>query len=185
VISEDIKLIEVLLFATSEPLTQQKVNLVLDGEREIHLQSVIEVLNEQFFHGGKGVYIGEVAGGYQILSHEQYHVYIQRLFKGSKKVKLSRPSLEALSIIAYRQPVSKSEVEGIRGVECGSVVKTLMEKELVTIKGRGEGVGRPLLYGTTQLFLESFGLNSVADLPKLKELQHLIDSEGNIEANAS
>ena len=82
--------------------------------------------------------------------------------------------MEALSIIAYRPPVSKAEVESIRGVECGSVVNTLMERELITVKGRGKTVGRPLLFGTTQIFLESFGLENTTDLPKLKELSELM-----------
>jgi segregation and condensation protein B len=96
------------------------------------------------------------------------------MFKNTRKLQLSRPALEALSIIAYRQPVSKAEVESIRGVECGSVVNTLMERELITVKGRGKTVGRPLLFGTTQIFLESFGLENTADLPKLKELSELM-----------
>jgi len=96
------------------------------------------------------------------------------MFKNTRKLQLSRPALEALSIIAYRQPASKAEVESIRGVECGSVVNTLMERELITVKGRGETVGRPLLFATTQIFLESFGLEKTADLPKLKELSELM-----------
>jgi segregation and condensation protein B len=174
--NEDLKLIEVLLFATPEPLTQQKLNLALNGEFEIHLKSAVDALNLQYQKDEKGLYIDEIAGGFQILTYEKYYEYIQRLYKGIKKIKLSRPALETLSIIAYRQPISKADVEGIRGVECGSVLKTLIERELITIKGRGEGLGRPLLYGTTQLFLESYGLNSVKDLPKLKELNQLIQT---------
>ena len=122
----------------------------------------------------KGLKIQKIGGGYQVLSLPEYHVFIERLFQKTRKIQLSRPALEALSIVAYRQPVSKAEMESIRGVECGSVLSTLMERELITVKGRGKTAGRPLLFGTTQIFLESFGLGKTADLPKLKELSELM-----------
>ena len=130
--------------------------------------------NAEYKKSGKGLKIMQIAGGYQILSDTQYHVYLERLFHKKRKIQLSRPAMEALSIIAYRHPVSKSEIESIRGVECGSVVGTLMERELITVKGRSNTVGRPLLFGTTQIFLESFGLEKISDLPKLKELSDLM-----------
>ena len=127
-------LVEVLLFASPEPLTQTRFNHILQDEISVELNPIIDELNSDYEKSGKGLIIQKIGGGYQILSQGEYHVYIERLFKHTKKLQLSRPALEALSIIAYRQPVSKAEVESIRGVECGSVVNTLMERELITVK---------------------------------------------------
>ena len=167
-------LVEVLLFASPEPLTKTRFSYILQDNDSVELPPIIDELNTEYENSGKGLTIQKIGGGYQILSHPEYHVFIERLYKKTRKLQLSRPSLEALAIIAYRQPVSKTEVEYIRGVECGSVISTLMERELITIKGRGKTAGRPLLFGTTQIFLESFGLEKTADLPKLKELSELM-----------
>ena len=167
-------LVEVLLFASSEALTQSRFNHILQEEISVDLIPIIDELNSDYKKYGKGLKIQKIGGGYQILSKREYHVYIDRLFKHTKKLHLSRPALEALSIIAYRQPVGKTEVESIRGVECGSVINTLLEREFITVKGRGKTAGRPLLFGTTQVFLESFGLEKTTDLPKLKELSELM-----------
>jgi segregation and condensation protein B len=172
-------LVEVLLFANNEPLTQSKLNHILFDGESIDLAETVKLINEEYKSQNKGLFIEKIGGGYQLLSAPDYHLYIQRLLNKSKKVKLSNAALEALSIIAYKQPISRIEIESIRGVECGSVIKTLMEREVVTIKGRDEGVGRALLYGTTQRFLELFGLNHISDLPKLKEIDALI-SEGEV-----
>ncbi|MBC8213719.1 MAG: SMC-Scp complex subunit ScpB [Candidatus Marinimicrobia bacterium] len=167
-------LIEALLFSTPEPLTQVKLNQIIPDEN-VDLREIVDEINLEYEKFGKALFIEEIGGGFQILTKPEYHYYIQRLYNKSKKFQLSRPAMEALSIIAYRQPISKVEVESIRGVNCDSVVKSLMERELITIKGREEGLGRALLYGTTQHFLEAFGLNRISDLPKLKELSELMD----------
>ena len=167
-------LVEVLLFASPEPLTQTRFSYILQDNDSVELPLIIDELNTEYENSGKGLTIQKIGSGYQILSSPEYHVFIERLFKKTRKLQLSRPSLEALAIIAYRQPVSKAEVESIRGVECGSVISTLMERELITVKGRGKTAGRPLLFGTTLIFLESFGLEKTSDLPKLKELSELM-----------
>ena len=167
-------LVEVLLFAAPEPLTQARFSQIIQDEDVVELDSIIDKLNVEYEKSGKGLKIQKIGGGYQVLSLPEYHVFIERLFQKTRKLQLSRPALEALSIVAYRQPVSKAEMESIRGVECGSVLSTLMERELITVKGRGKTAGRPLLFGTTQIFLESFGLEKTADLPKLKELSELM-----------
>ena len=172
-------LVEVLLFASPEPLTQTRFNQITQNENPIELQVLIDELNREYERAEKGLKIWVIGGGYQILSYPEYHVFIERLFNKSRKLQLSQPALEALSIVAYRQPVSKTQVESIRGVECGSVLSTLMERELITVKGRGTTVGRPLLFGTTRQFLEVFGLGKIADLPKLKELSELMGSNPN------
>lgn len=169
-------IVEVLLFATSDPLTQAKLNACLQDD-STDLDEIIRELNEEYEKSEKGIYIGKIAGGYQILSKPEYHLYIQRLYNKIKKLHLSHAATEALTVIAYRQPVSRAELENIRGVNCDSVVRTLMEKELVTIKGREDGMGRAILYGTTLTFLEAFGLNSITDLPQLKEIKELVESE--------
>ena len=171
------KLVEVLLFSSPEPLTQGKLNQILFDGESIDLKSAVESLNVDYTNEEKGLKVEKIGGGYQLLSHAEYHLYIQRLFNKGKKIKLSRPALEALSIITYKQPMTRIEIESIRGVECGGVIKTLIERELVTIKGRDMGMGRALLYGTTQRFLELFGLNHLSDLPKLKEI-NLLMSDG-------
>lgn len=173
------KLIEVLLFSSPEPLTQVKLNQILFDGESIDLKSTIELLNLDYTKEGKGLKIEKISGGYQLLSHSEYHLYIQRLFSKGKKVRLSRAALETLSIITYKQPMTRIEIESIRGVECGGVIKTLIERELVTIKGRDVGMGRALLYGTTQRFLEVFGLNHLSDLPKLKEIDLLMGDGEN------
>mgnify|MGYP001223204158 CR=1 FL=1 len=173
------KLVEVLLFSSSEPLTQTRLNKVMPEEEPIDLKSIIYKLNSEYKKNDKGLIIEQIAGGYQILSRPEYHVYIERLLDKTKRVKLSKPALEVLSIIAYKQPLTRLEIESVRGVECGGVIKTLIERELVTVKGRDGGMGRALLYGTTYKFLEAFGINKLSDLPKLEEIESLIDN-GNI-----
>jgi len=174
-------LVEVLLFASPEPLTESRLNHVLEDEGKIRLSPLVDELNLEYSECGKGLIIMKIAGGYQILSDSSYTIYLDRLFNKKRNIQLSRAAMEALSIIAYRQPVSKSGIESIRGVECGSVLNTLLEREIVTVKGRGATAGRPLLFGTTQLFLESFGLEKISDLPKLKEFSELINGIQNTE----
>ena len=169
--------IEALLFASPEPLTQSQVNGIFPGE-DIDLNQIVNELNSEYDQSKKLIFIKPIANGFQILTKPDCHLYIQRLYNKSRKMQLTPAATEALSVIAYKQPISKNDIEYIRGVNCDSVVKTLLEKDLVTIKGREDSPGRALLYGTTQAFLECFGLNKITDLPKLKELTELI-GEGN------
>ncbi len=169
-------IIEALLFASPEPLTQAKVSAVFPDE-SVDLRQIVESINSEYETMNKALFVAEVGGGYQILTKPEYQIYVKRLFSKSRKLLLTRPALEALAVVAYRQPVSKLEIESIRGVNCDSVIRSLLEREMITIKGRDSGLGRALLYGTTRQFLEAFGLNSVSDLPKLKELSELVDDE--------
>ncbi len=176
-------IVEALLFATPEPLTQIRLNQII--EEDVNLQDIVEQLNAEYAAAGKALHIGKIANGYQILTHPEYHIYLQRLFTKSHRLKLSNAALEALAIVAYKQPISKVEIESIRGVGCDSVIHSLLERELITIKGRDEGIGRALLYGTTQEFLKAFGLNDISDLPKLTELGQLIDKNTQIEGTGN
>ncbi len=168
-------IIEALLFASPEPLTQQQVNLVFESDPP-QLKTVVEALQEKYSQGGHAFEIQAVAGGYQITSKPAYEVWIRRLLKGSGRLLLSSAALETLAIVAYKQPLSRYEIEAIRGVDCSGVLKTLLSRGLIKIKGRDKGPGRPLLYGTTDRFLENFGLARLSDLPKLKEISELMGS---------
>jgi segregation and condensation protein B len=137
----------------------------------------IEKLNQEYEATGRSFRIIEIAGGYQFATRSEHAEYVARLFKEKSRRRLSGAALETLAIISYKQPVSKLDVENIRGVNCDEVLKSLLEKNLITITGRAEAVGRPLLYGTTGDFLRHFGLPSIQDLPKPRELEELMKEE--------
>lgn len=163
-------LVEAVLFSTDAPLTAAK----LGGVTKLPVKMVkqaIAALNEGYQNDGRSFRIEAIAGGYQMLSQPEYHDTIARLLNIRSESKLSQASLETLAVIAYRQPVLRADIEVIRGVACGEVLRTLMEKQLVKIVGRAEVLGRPMLYGTTKKFLEIFGLNSLEDLPRVEELR--------------
>jgi segregation and condensation protein B len=164
---------EVLLIASSEPLTQVKLNQSLERD-DIGIDELVKQLQSRFTEQERPVEIHALAGGYQLVTRAEFKPYLQRLFRRSGKLILSRAALETLAIVAYRQPTTRAEVDQIRGVSSESVLRTLLEKNLVTIKGRDEGVGRPLLYATTTAFLEAFGLDRLGDLPKMKEIDEIL-----------
>ena len=177
--SEIKNIIEALLFASPEPLTQAKVNGVFNPESP-NLKNIIEQLNIQYNKEHHAFEIRQVAGGYQLVSSDIYEPYIRRMINKSGRVSLSKASMDCLSIIAYKQPISRYEIEAIRGVDSSGVIKTLLGKNLIKIKGRDTGPGRPLLYQTTNIFLEYFGINRLSDLPKLKEITELVESDPNL-----
>jgi segregation and condensation protein B len=167
----DIAAIEAILFATDSALSPAKLAEVacLDGGRRV-ARKAIDILNERYAAAGCAFRIESVAGGFQMLTLPEYNDVLARLLKVRNESKLSQAALETLAIIAYKQPILRADVEAIRGVSTGEVVRTLMEKGLVKIVGRAEEIGRPMLYGTTRRFLEVFGLSSLSDLPKVEEL---------------
>tara|TARA_B100001250_G_scaffold98453_1_gene82626 strand:- start:527 stop:1093 length:567 start_codon:yes stop_codon:yes gene_type:complete len=182
-------IIEVLLFSSSSPLPAKKIVDIIGKETTFELNAIIDEINLEYKNLGKGLSIKNIAGGYQILSDKKYHVFIEKLFKNSKNNYLSRPALEALSVVAYRQPVTRAAIEMIRGVECGSVINTLITRGLIKIRGRSKDPGRPLLFVTTAFFLEFFGLNDINDLPRLKEMSEILGDNNTLtlfkEKNAS
>ena len=178
--SEVKNIVEVLLFASSTPLNQKQINKILNEDFPIDLNKIVTELNTEYKELNKGFIIKKIGGGFQLLTIPKYKIFIERMFNRSRKTYLSKPSLEALAIIAYRQPVTKAEVESIRGVECGSVLNTLLDKELILVKGRSKAVGKPLLFRTTPFFLEFFGMEKISDLPKLKELSELDKNKTDI-----
>ena len=173
---EELFIIEALLFASPHPLTQKHVNQIFENDPP-RLNSVIDILRKKYNRENHAFAIQIIAGGYQLNSRPEYDIWIRRLLNKTGKLYLSTAALDSLAIIAYKQPVNRFEIESIRGVDCSGVLKTLLNKNLICIKGRDEGPGRPLLYGTTDDFLEAFGLGKISEIPKLKEIVELTENE--------
>lgn len=173
------QIIESLLFASSEPLSQTLLSKVFDSPSP-SLKESIKRLNEFYSLNERPYKVKAIAGGFQIVTNSEFDTWISRLLGKSNKLILSAAALDTLAIIAYKQPIGKYDIEAIRGVDSSGVVKTLLSRNLIMIKGRGEGPGRPLLYSTTKLFLEKFGIDSLTDMPKLKEVKELIESDPNL-----
>jgi segregation and condensation protein B len=142
-----------------------------------NLKEVVLKLNEQYVHDDHAFEINQVAGGYQLVSRQEYEHFIRKMLSKSGRLSLSSAALDSLAIIAYKQPIGRYEVEAIRGVDSSGVLKTLLNRNLIKIKGRDSGPGRPLLYQTTDKFLEHFGLNRLSDMPKLKEITELMEAD--------
>lgn len=168
--------IEALIFSTEHPITPEEIHFCLrEGvNADISLDDVyriIEAIKEKYQSEEYFFELAEIANGFQFLTKGRYHDIIAIHIKQKSKKRLSRAALETLSIIAYKQPVTKIDIEQIRGVNCDYAVQKLLEKELITITGRSATPGRPLLYGTSAKFMDYFGLQSLSDLPKIKEFK--------------
>jgi segregation and condensation protein B len=166
-----------LLFSSDEPLTLRKISSLLEDARTSEIKESVERWQKRFDDEAWSIVLEKVAGGYQLSSRSEYASYIARLYSGRRKLRLSKAALETLAIIAYKQPITRAEIEVIRGVGCGSVVANLLERSLVRITGKAKVLGAPFLYGTTQEFLEYLGLNSLKDLPSMEELEALLERE--------
>ncbi len=169
---EDIDLkrvVEALLFVTSEPLPVSRLEVLTEGIRKKgeSLRQILKELEREYEEEGRSFSIRKVAGGYQLRTGDSYSPWIRKLYQTRRVVHLSKPALETLAIIAYKQPVTKVEIEVIRGVSVDGILKSLLDRELIVISGQKEVVGRPYLYRTCRRFLEHFGLNSLSDLPTL------------------
>jgi segregation and condensation protein B len=170
---ENIKhIIESLLFVAEEPLTVDRLKRILTQAETADIRSAAAELSAEYEQRGGGFYLDEVAGGYQIRTRPEYTEWIKKLIQ-PKPLRLSKPALETLVIIAYKQPIIRSDVEHIRGVDCGGVLRVLLERKLIRVLGRKEIAGRPLIYATTKRFLEVFDLKSLKDLPTPKEIEEL------------
>ena len=178
-LEESDQIIESLLFATPDPLSQVLLNQVFDKPIPI-LNEAVKRLNEFYLKNKKPYYIDTIAGGYQLITKPEFDIWIRRLLGKSNKLILSAAALDSLAIIAYKQPIGRYDIEAIRGVDSSGVIKTLLSRKLILIKGRGDGPGRPLLYSTTKLFLEKFGLDKLSDMPKLKEVSEIIESDPSL-----
>lgn len=166
------KLLEAALFSSAHPVALADLKAMVN-DAETTADDVVSALNDLRHHydeDGHGVELIEVAGGWQILTRPEYTETIERAQLAARPQRLSAAALETLAIIAYRQPIGRAEIEEIRGVNCGQILKSLHERELIEVVGRGEGMGRPLLYGTTPAFLEQFALRHLGELPRADEL---------------
>lgn len=162
--------IEAVLFASDEPLTESRLADIVESNTK-QVREHIKKLNEKYQTNNNAFRIEQIANGYQMLTLSPYNHWIKKLIRVRSDSKLSTAAMETLAIIAYKQPVIRADIEAIRGVASGEIIRSLMYKGLVKIIGRAEILGRPMLYGTTKKFLEVFGLNSIKDLPKVEELK--------------
>ncbi|MCE0499426.1 MAG: SMC-Scp complex subunit ScpB [Methylacidiphilales bacterium] len=182
------RIVEALLFATDRPLTPKAIAHALREagklspspetvaqEKADHgeIEAAIEELRRKLEESGSSLMVQGIAGGYQLKSRPEFAVWTNRLFSETKAPRLSQPALETLAVIAYRQPVGRAEIESVRGVAVDGVLATLLERKVIHVAGRSEQPGRPLLYETTPLFLELFGLKSLDELPNADELRRL------------
>src|SRR3989344_4129547 len=165
--------IEAILFVNEKPVMFQQLKDVMEGVTTDDIRAAIVQLKQDYEQRGSGMSLVEIAEGYQMLSNSLYASYIRTFYKTRHKEKLSKPSLETLAIIAYKQPVTRTDIELVRGVNSDGVIAHLLTKELVKPVGRKDVPGRPFLYGTTRQFLEYFGLKSLEDLPTLEEFPNL------------
>ncbi len=164
--------VEAVLFSLGEPVGLQRLREVLGGPELGALRGALEALRMSYEQRGGGFRLVEVAGGYQLRTIPQVSTWVSRA-REVKPLRLSRAAVETLSIVAYRQPVTRQEVEKVRGVDSGGILRSLIERGLVRVAGRSKDPGRPLLYGTTRSFLEMFGLRDLSDLPTLRDLREL------------
>lgn len=168
--------IEALIFATNTPITLDEIKTCLDATFDVkfkkkELESALDKLIQKYLSIDFSIEILEINDGFQFLTKPAFHAPVATYLKQTTKKRLSKAALETMAIIAYKQPVSKSEMEKIRGVSCDYSVQKLLEKELVSIVGRSEGPGRPLLYGTSEKFMDYFGLKTLKDLPQPKDFK--------------
>lgn len=163
-------IIESLLFASDEPLTLDRLKQIITDAGSQELRGLLEELKADYDERQGGFYLNEVAGGYQIRTRPQYKEWIKRLLQ-PRPQRLSKAALETLAIIAYKQPIIRSDIEHIRGVDCGGVLRMLLERQFIRVLGRKEIPGRPLIYATTKRFLEVFDLKDLKDLPTPKEIE--------------
>jgi segregation and condensation protein B len=164
------KLLEAALFASNRPVPTAELAALAPDASRAEVSAALDELREHYDVDGHGIELSDLGGGWQILTRAEYTEAIERAQLAQRPQRLSAASLETLAIIAYRQPIGRAEIEEIRGVSVGSMLKTLHERGLIDVVGRGEGVGRPLLYGTTELFLEQFALRHLDELPRADEL---------------
>jgi segregation and condensation protein B len=167
-------LIEAIIYVSPEPVSLEALVKTLEGEERDRIKARLEELLADYEQTQHGIQIRPVAGGYKFSSKAEHHEVLRKFVKSLKPpLRLSKPALETLAVIAYRQPVTVPEINEIRGVDCGGVIHTLMEKKLVVTAGRKSVVGRPILYRTSRDFLVHFGLKDVGELPSLKEFEEL------------
>lgn len=183
-----LNVVEALVFSSDEPIKSTEIIKVIkgiDGDEiqisEEEIETIVENLNQMYSENNLSFRIIKIAEGFAFATKPEFAKYVGYLSSEKSKRKLSQQALETLAIIAYKQPITKPELEQIRGVNVDYIISTLIEKNLITIVGRAETIGRPLLYGTTPEFLKYFGLNKLSDLPKPREIEEIMNDEDFLE----
>lgn len=170
-------ILEAVLFVSPEPVPVARLMSILGTVSKAEVVQALDILTHDLDQEGRGIQLVQVAGGYRLVTKQEYGPWLKRMDKAKAAQKLSRSALESLAIIAYKQPLVRAEIEEIRGVETSGVLRTLCERKLVRIVGRKDVPGRPIMYGTTKFFLEHFGLQDLTQLPPLREFKELGESE--------
>lgn len=173
--------IEALLFACEKPLGIEQIKKAMDNMEAGAIRGVLEQLKTEYEQNNRGMRLIEIAGGFQMVASPGFSPFLKKLFKDRNTEKLSKPALETLAIIAYKQPVTRSEIEFLRNVNVDGVMKSLLDKGLIRIAGRRKVPGRPFVFGTTRQFLEYFGLKSLDELPKMEEFADLAKDNTAVE----
>ena len=171
---DEVACVEAILFSSDSPLTPGRLAQAAGLKGPGGVKQAVKALNARYDQTGAAFTIEDIAGGYQMMTRPEYNDVLSRMRRARADSRLSQAALETLAIIAYRQPILRADVEAIRGVACGEVLRGLMDKQLAKIIGRAEVIGRPMLYGTTKRFLEVFGLKNLDDLPRVEELRQPI-----------
>ncbi len=169
------RILEAVLFASDTTVETKRLLDIIEGISPSELRNIVEELNREYEAEERAFRIVEVAGGFQFETLARYGPFIDRLYHGKARQKLSRAALETLAIVAYKQPVSRIEIDALRGVDSDASIRTLQNRDLIEAIGRGESVGKPLLYGVTKEFLRYFGLKSIEDLPGADEFASMFD----------
>ena len=177
--------LEAVLFLAHEPINTRKLANLAQLADGTEARTLIRRLNHWYDESGSAFVAEEVAGGYQLLTRASFAGWLRRAWGGPGEVRLSTPALETLAVVAYRQPVMRSEVEAIRGVDCGEILRQLMERGLVRTTGRAEELGRPYLYATTRRFLQVFGLKHLDDLPRAEQLRAAPETKADDQTESS
>ena len=178
---ENVKaVIEALIFASDSPLALEKIRIILPEVEKNEIKEALDKIILEYNERQSGIYLQEVAGGFQFRTRPELSSWVKKL-KSTKPHSLSPQAMETLAIVAYKQPIVKSEIESIRGVDVGAPLKGLLDKKLVRIVGRKDVPGKPIIYGTTRKFLEVFNLKDLMDLPNLRELKELNQQQELVE----
>jgi segregation and condensation protein B len=174
-------IVESIIFASQEEISSKQIKEILDSfkieSRIAEIEEIIDALNIEYMKNDSAFEIIKIAGGYQYATRKKFAHFVGKLYTETQRKKLSPSAIETLAIIAYKQPITRSDIEFIRGVNVDYIVNSLLERDLITIRGRAGGPGRPILYGTTNNFLKVLGLNALEDLPKLREINEILKNE--------
>jgi segregation and condensation protein B len=168
------RIIEALLFISGKPVTIKDFQEIIEEYEAPTLQEILEELGAEYKNEGRSFGLAKISYGYQLLTNPQYAPWINKMQLARNHKTMSRPALETLAIIAYRQPIIRAEIESIRGVNVDGVLRTLLERNLIRVAGRQSSPGRPLLYATNEEFLRYFGLKEISELPRLEEWKNII-----------